>query len=249
MDEHGDIYKCIATNQIGTQHSQFQLDVQGEPRFDAAEEEVYIEPSEDTKEIVCNANSNPTADKFVWSVKGSEMEVDHVVEENQSIATLKRSELNEEGVNEIVCTASNEKGAKTKTFKVQLKSSQVMSGGMIALVVFIVLFLFGATGAGVLVVKRRQQQGGDQDVEQNLCYRGLLCNKGGEEEKEKEEGEEKGEVGPAENEDVKEEGDEEKQNLTEKTKESEEEKEKEEGEEKGEVGPAENEDVKEEGDE
>ena len=65
---------------------------------------------------------------------------------------------------------------------------------MIALVVFIVLFLFGATGAGVLVVKRRQQQGGDQDVEKNLCYRGLLCNKGGEEEKEKEEGEEKGEV-------------------------------------------------------
>ena len=33
----------------------------GEPRFDVAEEEVYIEPSEDTKEIVCNVNSNPTA--------------------------------------------------------------------------------------------------------------------------------------------------------------------------------------------
>jgi len=221
MDEHGDIYKCIATNQIGTQHSQFQLDVQGEPRFEVAEEEVYIEPSEDTKEIVCDVNSNPTADKFVWSVKGSEMELEHVVEENQSTATLKRSELNEEGVNEIVCTASNGKGAKTKTFKVQLKSAQVMSGGMIALVVFIVLFLFGATGAGVLVVKRRQQQGGDEDVEQNLCYRGLLCNKGGVEEKEKEEGEEKGEVGPAENEDVKDEVDEEKQNLTEKTKENE----------------------------
>ena len=48
------------------------------------------------------------------------MELEHVVEENQSTATLKRSDLNEEGVNEIVCTASNGKGAQTKTFKVQL---------------------------------------------------------------------------------------------------------------------------------
>ena len=38
-----------------------KLSFVGEPRFDAAEEEVYIEPSEDTKEIVCNVNSNPTA--------------------------------------------------------------------------------------------------------------------------------------------------------------------------------------------
>jgi len=220
MEEHGDVYKCIATNQIGTQYSQFQLDVQGEPRFDAAEEHVYIEPSEDKKEIVCAVNSNPIADKFVWTMNGSEVELQHFEEESmkQSTATLMRSELNEEGVNEIMCTAENGKGKTTKTFKVHLKSSQVMSGGMIALVVLIVLFLFGATGAGVMVVKRRQQQGGDQDVEQNLCYRGLLCGKGGADEKEKEEGEEeKGEVGPAENDDVKEEGDEEKQKLTEKT--------------------------------
>ena len=55
-------------------------------------------------------------------MNGSEVELQHFEEESmkQSTATLMRSELNEEGVNEIMCTAENGKGKTTKTFKVHL---------------------------------------------------------------------------------------------------------------------------------
>jgi len=218
MDEHGDVYKCIATNIRGKVETGFELDVQGKPSFELSEEVVAVEPSETTKKIVCTANSNPRPDEFSWTVEGSELSLTHEEDEGMqtSTATLKRSDLKEDEENRITCTVRNEHGSRSKTFRVNLKASSAMSGGMVVLVVFLILFLFGVMAGGVLIMKRRsqaQQQG--LDVEQSCA--GLLCAKTVPEKDENEEG---GEVGPADNDEVKEEVDEEKQNLTEKNNEN-----------------------------
>merc|ERR1712096_497051 len=178
MDEHGDVYKCIATNIRGKVETGFELDVQGKPSFELSEEVVAVEPSETTKKIVCTANSNPRPDEFSWTVEGSELSLTHEEDEGMqtSTATLKRSDLKEDEENRITCTARNEHGSRSKTFRVNLKASSAMSGGMVVLVVFLILFLFGVMAGGVLIMKRRsqaQQQG--LDVEQSCA--GLLCAK------------------------------------------------------------------------